>query len=105
MPRQAFEAIVTVSGAVATEESAIAEASRYLAHVLLHSDTFGNHSEVFDVNVYGGDLSTRNGDWGIALSFTTMIENDRALKRFMDRLADLSRVETVENIPYGGKSA
>lgn len=104
MPRQAFEVIVTVSGAVATEESAIAEASRYLAYAD-HSDTFGNHSEVFDVNVYGGDLSTRNGDWGIALSFTAMIENDRALKRFMDRLADLSRVETVENIPYGGKSA
>lgn len=92
-----FEAIVGVSAEVAgDEQTAIAEASRYLAYGD-QTDTFGYGGRVFEVDVYGG-LSSGANDWGVGLKFSAPIGSDNDLKAFMDEMAMLAHVESVERL-------
>jgi len=96
MPVQGFEVIVSVSGDVDSREIAIAEAARYLAYADT-TDTYGYDGDTIDVNVYDGGEGL---DYGIGIHFVATIGNDDALKRFMDEMTQLARVESVERIPY-----
>ena len=96
MTTEGFEAIVSVSGNVSSEQVAIAEASCYLGCYI---------GDVFEVNVYGGpDAGSDEGetnDWGVALQFNSqVVDSEKVCDRFMDRIANLPRVETVERVPY-----
>ena len=93
MPRESFEVIIGVTGQIDSEQVAIAEAASYLSYGDT-SDTVGLTSEIIDVDVYGGDAQ----DWGIGFDLSVVIENDDALKRFMDEMAALAKVESVERI-------
>lgn len=95
MPKEAFEVIVGQPGDK-SEQVAIAAASQYLAYCD-QTDSFGYHGDVFDVNVYDGD---EGRDYGIGLCFATVVENDDDLKRFMDEMATLAKVESVERVHY-----
>ena len=95
MPVEGFEVIVGQSGEK-NESVAIAAASQYVAYCD-QSDTFGYRGDVFDVNVYDGE---EDGPFGIGLCFAAPIENDDALKRFMDEMTQLSHVESVERVHY-----
>jgi len=95
MPKEAFEVIVGVAEGIADSTVAIAHASQYLAYAD-RTDTYGYHGDTFDVNVYGEE----DGPFGIGLCFAAPIENDDALKRFMDEMTQLSHVESVERVHY-----
>jgi hypothetical protein len=108
MPMVEFEIIVGVSSERAfSEELAIAEASRYLAYSD-QTDTFGHRASIFQVNTYDGPSSGADADasgkpeaaseldWGIGLHFDAPITSDDQLKSFMDELASLAHVESVE---------
>lgn len=99
MPEVDFEVIVGVSSEVAQDEqTAIAEASRYLAYAD-QTDTFGYNGRVFAVDVYGGkNYEDEVLDYGVGLSFSTVIVDDDDLKSFMDEMAMLAHVETVERL-------
>lgn len=96
MPTQAFEVIVGQSGEM-NQNVAIANAAKYLAYAD-QTDTFGYSGDVFDVNCYGG--AGTGEDYGIGLCFAATIENDAALKRFMDEMTQLAHVESVERVHY-----
>jgi len=95
MPTQGFEVIVGVPNAINDERVAIATASKYLARADT-SKTFPETGDVFDVDVYG---DSQDG-FAIGLQFVATIENDAALKRFMDEMATLAKVESVERNSY-----
>jgi len=96
MPSQAFEVIVGQPESIDSERVAIAESARYLAYSD-QTDTFGYHGAVFEVNVFGGG----DGEgWGIGLQFDAVISSDDELKAFMDEMAQLSKVESVERVSY-----
>lgn len=98
MAREAFEVIVGVSGQIESERVAIAEASSYLSYGDT-SDTVGLTSEIIDVDTYGGGDGR---DWGIGLTVSLVIENDDELKRFMDEMVALAKVESVERVGIQG---
>lgn len=93
MPTEAFEVIVSQSGEM-NQNVAIANAAKYLAYAD-QTDTFGYGGDVFDVNMYGG---SETQDYGIGLCFMASVENDDALKRFMDEMTTLAHVESVERL-------
>lgn len=93
MPRESFEVIIGVTGDINTEQVAIAEAAKYLSYCDT-TDTVALTSEIIYVDVYGGD----GRDWGIVFDLSVGIEDDDALKRFMDEMAALAKVESVERI-------
>ena len=95
MPVEGFEVIVGQSGEK-NESVAIAAASQYVAYCD-QSDTFGYRGDVFDVNVYDGE---EGRDYGIGLCFAAPIENDDELKTFIDAMARLAHVESVERVHY-----
>lgn len=109
MTKEAFEVIVSENGNK-SESVAIASASQYLSYGD-HSDTFGDGGDIFDVNVYGGPTSGADAeesgkpetasefDYGIGLCFAAHMD-DAQLKLFMDEMALLKDVETVERISY-----
>jgi hypothetical protein len=92
MTVKAYEVIVSVDSNVSEKEVAIAHASQYLAYAD-QTDTFGYSGDVFDTHVYGGSLA-------VGLQFSAPFENDDAVKRFMDEMTTLARVESVEEIAY-----
>ena len=94
MPPETFDVIVGVTGQT-DEQNAIADVSQYLAYAD-QTDTFGHRGNVTDVNVY----ADADGPFAVKLQFTTTIENDDALKRFMDEMTTLARVESVERLDY-----
>jgi alkyl hydroperoxide reductase subunit AhpF len=94
MTKEAFEVIVSESGDK-SESAAIASASQYLAYGD-HSDTFGDGGDIFDVTVYGGG---KDSDYGIGIHFSAHMD-DPQLKLFMDEMALLNDVESVERISY-----
>jgi hypothetical protein len=110
MPKEAFEVIVGQSGNK-SEQVAIASAAQYLAYAD-QTDTFGYSGDVFDVNVYDGPTSGADTessgepetasefDYGIGLCFAATIENDDALKRFMDEMTQLAHVESVGRVYF-----
>ena len=98
MPVEGFEVIVSATGDIPTDEIAIAEAAKYLAY----ADTTGIYPQTgdhFDVNVYDGGEGL---DYGIGLHLVATIENPNARERFMSEMGSLSRVESVERVPYVG---
>ena len=95
MPLEGFEVIVGVAEGIADSKVAIAHASQYLAYAD-RTDTYGYHGDTFDVNVYGRGT----GPFGIGLCFAAPLPSDDDLKRFMDEMAQLSKVESVERIHY-----
>lgn len=96
MPTEAFEVIVSQSGEM-NQNVAVANATKYLAYAD-QTDSFAYNGDVFDVNMYGGPTS--NQDYGIGLCFSTTIVNDDELKAFMDEMAQLALVESVERVHY-----
>lgn len=95
MPIEGFEVIVSANGEQ-PENNAVANASKYLAYAD-QTDTFDHKGDVFDVNVYDGD---EGRDYGIGLCFAAPIVSDDHLKRFMDEMTTLARVESVERVHY-----
>ena len=95
MPKEGFEVIVGVADGIANEQVAIAHASQYLASADT-TRTFGQRGDVFDVNVYGDE----DGPFGIGLCFAAPIPSDDGLKSFMDEMATLAQVESVERVHY-----
>ena len=92
MPLEGFEVIVGVAEGIADSTVAIAHASQYLAYAD-RTDTYGYHGDTFDVNVYGEGHA-------IGLCFAAPLPSDDDLKRFMDEMAQLSKVESVERVHY-----
>ena len=95
MPVEGFEVIVGVAEGIADSTVAIAHASQYLAYAD-RTDTYGYHGDTFDVNVYGEE----DGPFGIGLCFAVPLPSDNDLKRFIDEMAQLSKVESVERVHY-----
>jgi hypothetical protein len=93
MPVEGFEVIVAVSETIDNREMAIADASKYLAYAD-QTDIFGYHGSLLYVKVHGDE----DGPFAIGFQFAAPIESDDALKRFMDEMTQLSRVESVERI-------
>jgi hypothetical protein len=93
MPVEGFEVIVAADEGITDKETAIADASRYLAYAD-QTDTFGYHGGILGVDVHGDE----GGPFAIGFQFAAPIEDDHALKRFMDEMAQLSHVESVERI-------
>jgi len=99
MPIKAFEVIVSQNGEQ-SENTAVANAAKYLAYAD-QTDTFGLEGDVFDVNVYGGDLAEGGPqDYGIGLCFAAPFPSDTYLKLFMDEMVTLAKVESVEQVHY-----
>lgn len=99
MPVEKFNVIITQAGSQ-TENKAVANASKYLAYAD-QTDTFGYSGDIIDINVYGGDYPIGNGsvqDFKIEICFAATIINDNDLKKFMDEMVTLSKVESVERV-------
>lgn len=92
---EAFEIIVSADGEL-DRDVAIAQATQYLTYTE-HTDTVGLGG-VFDVNVYGDDSTDQ--DYGIGLCVEASLNGDDGLKRFMDEMAQLERVESVERVSF-----
>lgn len=76
-----------------SKEMAIANCSKYLAYAD-QTDTFGYHAAIRDVDFH---RNRRKGDTHrVIFTFDAPITNDSELKAFMDEMATLSRVESVE---------
>lgn len=90
MTGDAFEVIVGRRGDQ-PRETAIANAAKYLSYGD-QTNTLGE-SRVVGVEVYDSGES-----YGIGLTFKTYIGGDDALKRFMDQMAELRDVESVEQV-------
>lgn len=101
MRKKVYEVVVEVSDDSTDKHRAIAEASRYLAYAD-QSDTFNPmDSDLYGVDVNGGTVDgSAEYDWRIGLTFAATLPSDDDVKRFMDEMASLSRVKTVEELRY-----
>lgn len=92
VPREIFDITVEVLNR-SQDENAIATASAYLAYAD-QTDTIGYAPDYQDTTV-----NDSHGDQNpVSVTFTIGLEipNDSALKRFMDEMAQLSKVLSVE---------
>lgn len=93
MPQQRFEVTVVARENPESKAMAIANCSKYLAYGD-QTDTFGYHAAIKDVDFR---RNHRKGDaHRVIFTFETPITHDTELKAFMDEMATLSRVESVE---------
>jgi hypothetical protein len=74
-------------------KTAIAKASMYLAYGD-QTDTVGYSPVIHDVAVH----SDSTGPIGVTFRVTLSVGSDQDLKRFMDELATMSKVQSVERL-------
>jgi hypothetical protein len=91
VPREIFDITVEVLNR-SQDENAIATASAYLAYAD-QTDTIGYAPDYRDIIV-----NSHGGQHPVSVTFTIglQVPNDSALKRFMDEMAQLSKVLSVE---------
>lgn len=90
MPRETFQITVEILNRK-NENEAIATAAAYLAYAD-QTDTIG-YSPSF---TGARSLSDSSGPFAVILTMELNISNDNHLKEFMDEMAHLSRVKSVE---------
>lgn len=91
--RKSYEVTVGVPTNPNDEVLAAAAASRWLAYAD-QTDTFGYLADIKDVEPYTNDVEV----CAVAITFTAPFPSDDDVKAFMDEMAHLSRVETVEEV-------
>lgn len=88
MPMETFKIAVVNKRQGEPENIVVADAMQYLAYAD-QTDTVGYHGRVDNVDV---DLAR------VRFTISEPIPSDDELKRFMDEMATLSRVERVERV-------
>lgn len=94
MPQQRFEVVVVARENPDSKEMAIANCSKYLAYGD-QTDTFGYHAAIRSVDIEPKP-SLVDAAERVVFTFDAPITNDSELKAFMDEMASLPRVESVE---------
>lgn len=92
MPRERFQILVEVLNC-ADKQTAIATAGAKLAYAD-QTDTIGYAPDIKNVYVH----SDGDGPLSVDLTVEVAIENDEHLKQFMDELAALAPVMSVERV-------